>query len=467
MGAAGFLLCGSALAADGSGNNNPDLLRGSYEAGCTNSFFCDGAVYTTPETPVARTAPSHPTKAHVVVAPAPAPCGAKDAPVHCAPPARTVYQPVPGLHAAPYDPYSDSFEADWSLTFGAAYNSGTSGQRFSMTALPEFSLTRTFGRGEISLFGDAELVKEGPDAFRFIEVGVGATSEVALGGDTRLTAGGNLDFLQESPYDPNNTSGNVSEPLVITGALDASVQRRFGRLGVELGGDVSRSVIGPTVLAGGTSQDNSHRNQIGFGGRARLLYELRGPLSAFVEGSADRAIYDRASPGAGAALNSWTYAIRGGVTGNWNDVLELEVSGGYAVQTYDSALLSDVPTAIADAQLTYRPGNGLELTGAVGTTISVPDALVAATADIAHTVSLGARYTVNEWLALRASVSGGWSRLSDGSQERRSYGAGVGADYLVNAWTTVAADYSYNGSDTMAGVHAHSHRVALGVTLSR
>ena len=50
------------------------------------------------------------------------------------------------------------------------------------------------------------------------------------------------------------------------------------------------------------------------------------------------------------------------------------------------------------------------------------------------------------------------------SRSRNAWNAGVGADYLLNEFTTLTADYAYSYSEAPPNPPEDAHRVTVGVT---
>ena len=74
---------------------------------------------------------------------------------------------------------------------------------------------------------------------------------------------------------------------------------------------------------------------------------------------------------------------------------------------------------------------------------------------------------MNPWLAVRGSA--GWSHASFAGTADSETGveAGAGLDYLLNAVTTLTADYAYGATSENSGPPEVEHRLTLGATLAR
>lgn len=462
---------GASVVGDGTNTNNPDLLRGSYGNQCTDLSICGGVQA------------DHGTSKQTVAYPPP-PQEKVIQKVDCAllePSVRDYYgcpereygaAPLPLQVATPYRPglpvlSLPDVDADWSVTLRGSYQQGSSGDRLVGSVLPEGSVTRRTSRGEVVFGANAELIKEGEDAFRLSGGALEFDGNYAVNSKTSVSSSANLSFTQASPYALGTGTSIATAPVIISGSADAGIRRQTGVFDVELRGNIAREIYGTTQLATGVWSDNKDRNRLGLGFGGRLIQELSARISGFIDGSVERSIYDASSSALGAKRDGWTYAISGGFTGNWSDVVEVEISAGYGLRRFDSALLSSAPTALLDAELIYRPDDSVELSALFETNILTPEASSDVAVQIEYSASSSASYRINDQLGVRASLGASWTRFSGSSQIDRSYSAGVGADLDINAHTRLSADYNYSLSETTTSGTEESHEVALGVTFSR
>ena len=159
--------------------------------------------------------------------------------------------------------------------------------------------------------------------------------------------------------------------------------------------------------------------------------------------------------------------MRAGLAGQWNGLLSASASVGIGQQDFDNGNLSDITTRLYDASITYSPDTTLNLTAALATTVEPTGTDSTGTARVAHTATASLDYTVNSWLRLRASADWARSWLEGSTETEQRHGAGIGADYKVNAHTAVSADYGYAHRDNSASGVLESHTVSLGVTVRR
>lgn len=459
-----------AMAADGSGTSNPNLLRGGYSAGCSNPLICNTEQPDNNLTGQGGPAPVAP-QGNVIVS---VDCDLVDLPAQdgltCLPESYKAELPPPRyqqIRPAPYVNSSAQFEADWSVALRGSYQQGTNGNRFGISLSPEASLLRRTSRADFVFGASAELLKEAGDEFRLSSGALEFDAGYSINSVTNASASGRVSVEQAGRYDVGTASNVATAPIILNGSGDFSLRRQFGRFGLQATGTLARDIYSVTELVSGVTQDNKYRNRLGLGAELRAIYALGGNVDIFIEGGTERNIYDAVSPSLGVRLNSWTSSVRAGVSGNWGDVVEVEVSAGYGLRRFDSALLSDAPTALLDAELIYRPNDPIELSALFETNISAPDASTGASAQIEYAAITAARYLINDRVSVRANLGGRWTRFADTAQTQSEYSAGVGADFTVNAHTVLSADYSYELSEDTAADKTESHRVAVGVVYSR
>ena len=160
-------------------------------------------------------------------------------------------------------------------------------------------------------------------------------------------------------------------------------------------------------------------------------------------------------------------SIKVGVAGKWSEVLSAEASVGLGLRRFDAASLGEVKSHLYDARLVFNPDPTWRFTAGLATTVAPPGPNNGGLTKVEYAINADVNYTVNSWLVLRALAD--WTASSfDGSGDtKKGYGYGVGADYSVNAHTALTADYGYERADIVNDGPKESHRVTVGVTVSR
>jgi hypothetical protein len=318
----------------------------------------------------------------------------------------------------------------------------------------------------MALHATAELEELG-NAFQVSDLRGSFASTYRLDSHLDLGASADISVSREEPGSANLAS-NVSEaPLTIASTGSLSATRHFGRLDATLRGNLERNVYGDTTFSDGTTRANTDQNRWVYGGGLRLSHPITPILSAFADASVNRETYDAASPDLLVKLDGNAYALRGGLSGQWNGRAEAQASIGYGLRTFDEAGLAPVHAALYDASVTLHPSPTLQLDAGFSTAIRPPGTNGSGTAELLYSASGRARYTVNDWLALRVSATWYDGTFADSADFERGYSAGIGLDYALSRHTKLTADYEFAHDQASPNTPTDTHTVLLGVSLSR
>jgi len=457
---ASIIVLTPAFAADGSGTDNPDLLRGSIPAICNDLIFCapidiNPIVAPPPQNLNASTSPP-PSKAPPLI---------NDAPLQLYDGYIVPIEEYQGVLSSPATTF------DWSLSLRGAFQQDYRGDRFEVIATPNVSVSHQIQNAQFDLSATANLSKpfadDLDDEFRVYGAAVDFSGSYRIDKDSLANFGANFTIDKASKNDPSLDITIVDPPTTVMGSANASIVRRFAKLSGELRGNISRNVYGATLLTDTTWSDNSIQNNTRFGGGLRLSYEISPIISPFVDFSANRSAFDQTLLISGESQDSNSYVALAGFTGNWRDILRAEISAGYGLTKFDSTLVEDVPTTVFNANLAYNNGKGLDLSANFITNVSAANPALGATTKIDYSTSALAQYQINDWVTARANVTAGWAHYDVIDDIERRHSIGVGADYLLNKHTSFSADYNYGTLETTALGKRENHRFELGVTYSR
>ncbi len=393
---------------DGSGTNNPDLLRGPSE-----------------------------------------PCQ------HCA-------GPVPHEWDAP------PFALDWSLSLRGAYVRDKDGDHYEAIVAPSASVKHDFLRGTYSINGSAELSRSTVEDYRVNSLRLGTTGSYQLNDVIGLAGSANFSLTTPSASSSGYPTDTVSASQQVSGDAEASVAYDWGYLVTTARGSAARSVYGPTTLVNGIQIDNSANDNWQLGTGLRIGYKVTPLLTAFIDGSVGYQFYDVVSPSYGVKLDGTDYAIRAGVSSKWTSVLEAEASVGLGLRRFTYGAADDIVSHLYDASITYRPDETLSIRGALSTTVGAPGANASGAARVEYAATGDVSYRVNPWVTLRGSAAYRYAIFSDSANVETGYSVGAGADYLLNDNISFSGDYRYGATTTApANTTDTEHRVTVGVTLKR
>lgn len=367
--------------------------------------------------------------------------------------------------AEPHDPF---FDIDWSLGLRGVHTDGTAGERFDIRLVPTVGLEHIGTRSAVNVDASAELTRSGEGgAVDISALRLGLQGGYDLDSVTRVTANGNLSLSREAPGTPGQANTIEVAPQTLSGGGEVAVTRQFGRFNVSVSGTAQRSVYGDTRLTDGSAVDNSGQNYWALDGELRVGFAATPVFEVFGTAGAGRDLFDHPSAALGGSTNASDYALKGGVTGRWNGILEVTGSAGLGLRRFDVASLGEVVTQLYDAQVSFTPDPTWRMTAGFATRVTPPGPDGSGTTRVDYAANAEVAYTVNSWLALRALADWNTARFEGSSNVETGHGYGLGADYLVNAHTAVSADYDYARSDSTSNGLQDAHTVTMGVTLSR
>lgn len=375
--------------------------------------------------------------------------------------------PVPEGFGVPAEPGHPPFDIDWSIGLKGTLTGSTDGSSFVTTLTPQFTAIHEGRRTDLAIEGQADLARPQDGRIEVPALRLGLSSTTALDRRTRLSGRAALELSRQLPGTPGLDPRIIEPPHILTGAIGAGIERRFGRFNLGVNGDLSRTAYGPTTRTDSGLTDNSDQNVWSGEARLRLGYQATPILEVFGEAALGRDWLDRPAPGLGLRTDATGRALRAGLAGKWNGILSASASIGVGQHDFDAPGIADITTRLYDARVTFTPDPTLNLTAALSTGIEPTGADSAGTARVSHRAVAEIDYTVNSWLRLRASADWGHSTLEGSDETERRHGFGAGADYRLGKHTALAADYRYGHSDNSRRGVFDAHTVSLGITLRR
>lgn len=381
---------------------------------------------------------------------------------------RPTYQPqYEAGWTHPSEPYAPSVNIDWSVGLRGAYTSDKQGGRYELQLLPSISASHDGGRWTWNGSASATLVRQQDGQARIAALRLSTGGDYALDPATTLTGNAALSITQASSTAFGTASNVLTQPIVVSGALDGAVSRDLGRITLTLRGSLDRAITGPTTLTDLTQADNASQNSWSYGAGLRVGYEMTPIWTLFADAGAERQVYDRPSQTLLVPLDGTTYTLKTGVTGQWDNVLTLEGSVGVALKRFDAASLSNVQATLFDGRIVFRPDPTWTLTGTVSSSIDAPGSSSPGSARINYAAIGEVAYQVNRWLSLRGSV--GWRQATTVGTTTVETGTDLtlGADYRLNAHTALTADYTFSRNQATPNPAEDSHVIGLGIRLSR
>lgn len=364
----------------------------------------------------------------------------------------------------PYDPF---FDVDWSVSLRGTYTDATDGERFDTRLVPRVELSHVGSRSAIGLDAEAELTRPDEGKVDITGLRLNLSGDYALDRETVASADGNISLTQDLPGMPGVASNIADPPQIISGGVELGVTRKFGRFNLGVTGAVQRTVYGETTLVGGNVVDNADRAVWALDSGLRLGFQVTPIFEVFGRAGLGRDMFDHPSSVLLIKTDASEASIEAGVTGRWGSVWQATASTGLNLRRFDEASLGEVVTNLYDASITFTPDERWRFTGALATSVEPPGPTSAGTTAVRYAASGEIGYAVNSWLALRATADWSATRYEGSPESKRGNGYGVGADYRLGPHTTLSADYGFSHNDSTNEGIKDSHRIMVGVTVSR
>lgn len=375
-------------------------------------------------------------------------------------------QPVPPEFAVAPES-GEAIPLDWSVGLRGTYTNSNGTGTFVPSVLPRFTYTHAGGIATIVVDGSAELAKSPDrDLPTLTSGGLSISGTAPIDSLTSVSAKANIGLSQDLPGTPGLSPSIITPPQVFTGGGELGVTRQFGKFNLGIGGGVNRTVYGPTDRTDTGLTDNSDQNYWSANANLRLGYQITPILEVFGEGEVQRDIFDLPTASLGLYPNATNRTLRAGVSGKWNNIWSASGSVGIGERVFDEATLGAIRAYLYGASVSYTPDPTVTITAGLETALAPAGADTQGNARIQYTASADAQYVVNSWLRLRASADWSTSELVGTGTTERRFALGTGADYTLNAYTSLNADYGYANTDNSNG-NTQTHQVSLGVTISR
>jgi hypothetical protein len=380
------------------------------------------------------------------------------------------YPATPGTVDLTYveEPHNPFFEIDWSVGLRGGFTHDNEGAHYQSVLAPRIELSHQGRRAAIGLEGTAEigLPVDGSE-LTLRGLGVSGTAGYAIDSLTDLVVEGEIGVERPDPFEPGLDPDIAVPGEVASGGFGGELTREFGRFDVTASGNAERRFYGPTTLVDGTNRPNFEQNVWALEGGLRLGYQVTPIIEVFGLGEVGRDIFDNPSTSLGIKGDATDYAFSAGVLGEWNGILAAEVSIGAGMREFDAASIDAINTTLFNASLTFTPDDTWAITADLASLVEPPGIDGAGLARIATEASAELEYTVNSWLRLRANADWYSARFVGSDETETGHGLGLGADYAVNAHTALSADYTFDHVARSAETPEDTHRVMLGITVSR
>lgn len=384
------------------------------------------------------------------------------APVRRTPPDLDPYEPL-GIHVGSFILYpSVTIGAGYTTNAPAAAGGAASGY---VSVTPELKVRSDWARHELTLtlrgssdrfFSDAAADK--PSA----SLEAGARLDLADGWQANLDGS----YAVERKSVTNAVFPPDSDPTgeVRTLSGDAGITRNLGPAAITLAARATRTTYG-VATGGGVTLDQSDRDNVDYGARVRLAYEVTPALSPFVEAEVSRRSFDQAVDSNGIARASRGVAVRAGVAIDTGPLLAGEVAIGAQRQTFADPALADIAALTVDGSLTWAPTPLVTVTADLSTAIN-PGTDPASSGSVEYDASLETTYAWRDNIDLSVNAGLVHERFQGTGENDRTYSVGAGITWKINRYLRLTGSYTHEwlvSNDAASNYTADGVRVDLKV----
>lgn len=225
------------------------------------------------------------------------------------------------------------------------------------------------------------------------QIDVIGTLRLDLADDVTVSARAAYDLQKESANTPNSVTGTASQPTVETIDASLGVERDLGLFFAKATGSYERQIYGDARLSSGGTLSQSDRDTNYAAVTLRGGINLSEAFKPFVEAEVGRLIYDEKFDTSGYQRSADRLGLRGGITFDFGEKLNGEVSAGYLAEHFDDPRLATLANPSIAANVNWSPqrGTNVALSGSTtleGSTTAGESGSVLYASDLAVTHSL-------------------------------------------------------------------------------
>jgi hypothetical protein len=221
------------------------------------------------------------------------------------------------------------------------------------------------------------------------------------------------------------------------------VSQQFNRLTLDLRGTFDRTQFGDGTQSNGTQLLLSEDDFNDYGITGRASYELNPGLIPFVQVIGDIRRYDSYLDVYGFARNSDGIAAMAGTTINFSQLLNGEVSAGYAERTYVDPRLPLLAAPTFDASLIYKATPLTTFTVSAATILS-ETTLIDASGAISNRFTGQVSHALLRNLTLNATAAYQINKYTGAATLEHLWSAGAGLDYNVTRDIVLRGSYAHS-----------------------
>ncbi len=308
---------------------------------------------------------------------------------------------------------------------------------------PGVQLKSNWNVHALNLFADMDLGRHVANTDEdFLDWRSGFDGRVDIDRSTNVTGGFTFAELHEERSSPDQTS--AAEPVVYTRyGPKAAVNKRFNRLSMRLGGDLTYYNFDDVPSRSGAIINMDDRDRRETQGLLRLGYEIVPQYEAFVRGNVNQRSYDDRVDDGGVDRDSKGWEVVAGIALDLGGVTFGNIFAGYLSQDFDDRTLKTVDGLNFGGDITWNPTRLTTVKLAVTRTVEETTLSGAAGA-----LSTRARLTVDHELLRNLILSAGAEYQNNDyegiTRQDDVISVGGGADYLLNRYLRLRFRYTYD-----------------------
>lgn len=275
--------------------------------------------------------------------------------------------------------------------------------------------------------------------------------------DTVARLEGRFNLTTQRPGTPGlaSTSPNAvvtNRPFILSLGTSAGVTHRLNRFEATIRGSFDRTIYQNAYYSDGSSLDLASTSYNAYALTPRIAYELNPHMRPFVEASVDKRVHDAYLDPFGFARDSHGFAVRGGSTFRFTDLISGEASGGYTQRDYDDPRLPLLRGPIIDAALIYTATPLTTVTLRAATTLS-ETTLVNASGILSTRLTAEASHALLRNLTLTAIGTYQTNDYQGADILERYMSAGVRLEYNITRSIAIKGSYTLErlNSSTQGG----------------
>ncbi len=270
-----------------------------------------------------------------------------------------------------------------------------------------------------------------------------------------------------SDLSANQASGVSGLPLVHQKGVSLGVIRDIQRFQVSLRGTLDHYGYEATRFNNGSSQDNSDRNYVAFGGKLRTSYEISPSLRPFVEVGIDNRSFEKSIDRNGAKSGSTAFNTRIGSQFELTRKLTGEASIGYESRTPLDGSRATYGTALTDASLIWS-ATPLTLVTLNAKTTADESSIAGVTAITRRDLSARVDHSFRRWLIGSAQVGVGFDTYNGITRNDTRLVASTGLTYLFTRSLSVRGELRHERTSSSVAGNDYTANIALiGLKLQR